>query len=42
MEQFAACWEGLEDPRSGNASLHDFHELLMIALCAVLWAARAR
>jgi hypothetical protein len=36
LEQFAACWEGLEDPRTGNASLHDFHELLMIALCAVL------
>lgn len=36
MDQFAACWEGLEDPRTGNAGLHDFHELLMIALCAVL------
>ena len=36
MDQFAACWEGLEDPRTGNAALHDFHELLMIALCAVL------
>jgi DDE_Tnp_1-associated len=36
VEQFAACWEGLEDPRSGNAGLHDFHELLIIALCAVL------
>jgi predicted transposase YbfD/YdcC len=36
LEQFEAFWEGLEDPRSGNASLHDFHELLMIALCAVL------
>lgn len=36
MDQFAACWEGLEDPRSGNAALHDFHELLMIALCTVL------
>src|SRR5260370_17909702 len=40
LEQFSACWEGLEDPRSGNAGLHaglhDFHELLMIALCAVL------
>ncbi len=36
MEQFAACWEGLEDPRTGNAGLHDFHELLLIALCAVL------
>ncbi|MGH9626315.1 MAG: ISAs1 family transposase [Bryobacteraceae bacterium] len=36
MEQFGACWEGLEDPRCGHATLHDFHELLMIALCAVL------
>jgi hypothetical protein len=25
-----------EDPRTGNAGLHDFHELLMIALCTVL------
>ena len=32
LEQFGCCWEGLEDPRSGNAALHDFHELLMIAL----------
>ena len=36
MDQFAACWEGLVDPRTGNAGLHDFHELLMIALCTVL------
>jgi predicted transposase YbfD/YdcC len=36
LEQFASCWEGLEDPRSGNAALHDFQELLMIALCCVL------
>ncbi len=36
LEQFGACWEGLDDPRSGHAMLHDFHELLMIALCAVL------
>ena len=36
MDQFVACFEGLEDPRSGNAGLHDVHELLMIALCAVL------
>ena len=36
MEQFAACWEGLEDPRTGNAALHDLHGLLMIALCSVL------
>ena len=36
MEEIAACWEGLEDPRTGNAGLHDLHELLMIALCTVL------
>jgi predicted transposase YbfD/YdcC len=36
LEQFGPCWEGLEDPRCGNAALHDFHELLMIALCCVL------
>lgn len=36
LDQFAACWEGLEDPRTGNAGLHDFYELLMIALCTVL------
>jgi predicted transposase YbfD/YdcC len=36
LEQFGSCWEGLEDPRCGNAALHDFHELLMIALSCVL------
>jgi len=36
LDQFMACWEGLEDPRSGNAGLHDFHELLVIAMCTVL------
>ena len=36
LEQFGACWEGLENPRCGNAALHDFHELLMIALHCVL------
>jgi predicted transposase YbfD/YdcC len=36
LEQFATFWEGLEDPRTSNASLHDFHELLFIALCTVL------
>ena len=36
MEHFIACWKELDDPRTGNAALHDFHELLMIALCAVL------
>jgi predicted transposase YbfD/YdcC len=36
MDQFVDCWEGLQDPRTGNAGLHDFHDLLMIALCTVL------
>jgi hypothetical protein len=36
LEQFIACFEGLKDPRTGNAALHDLHELLMIALCTVL------
>ena len=36
MDQFVACWEGLEDPRTGNAGLHDYHEMLVIALCTVL------
>ena len=36
LDQFVACWNELEDPRTGNAGLHDFHDLLMIALCTVL------
>ena len=36
MEEFAACWEELDDPRTGNAALHDFNEMLVIALCSVL------
>ena len=36
MEEFGACWEGLEDPRTGNARLHHLHDLLMIALCSVI------
>jgi predicted transposase YbfD/YdcC len=36
LDQFIACFEGLNDPRTGNAGLHDLHELLFIALCAVL------
>ena len=36
MEGFAACFEDLEDPRTGNAGLHDLLEILMIALCTVL------
>jgi hypothetical protein len=37
LDRFAACFEDLDDhPRTGNAALHDFHTLLIIALCTVL------
>jgi len=36
LDQFIAAFEGLKDPRTGNAGLHDLHELLVIALCTVL------
>lgn len=36
MDGFNECWDGLDDPRSGNAALHDFYEILVIAMCAVL------
>src|SRR5450432_1091192 len=36
LDRFIECWEGLDDPRTGNAALHDFHEILAIAMCAVL------
>ena len=36
MDRFIACFADLEDPRTSNARLHDFHELLIIALCATL------
>lgn len=36
MDRFAVCFEDLDDPRHGNAALHDFLTLLIIALCAVL------
>jgi predicted transposase YbfD/YdcC len=36
MEGFTACFEGLDDPRTGNAGRHDLLEMLMIALCTVL------
>src|ERR1700692_639116 len=36
LEGFIECWDGLDDPRTGNAALHDFHEILAIAMCAVL------
>ena len=40
MDAFNECWEGLSDPRTGNAGLHDFHEILTMALCAVLCGAQ--
>jgi len=36
VEGLAACFEDLEDPRTGNAGRHDLLEILMIALCTVL------
>jgi predicted transposase YbfD/YdcC len=36
LDRFATCFEDLDDPRTGNAALHDFHTLLIIALCTVL------
>ena len=35
MDGFSAFFDGLEDPRSGNAGRHDLLEMLMIALCTV-------
>src|SRR5271165_322025 len=36
MDGFTACFEGLDDPRTGNAGRHDLLEMLMIALCMML------
>jgi hypothetical protein len=36
LDHFGASFERLEDPRPGNAGLHDVHQLLVIAPCAVL------
>ena len=36
MEGLAACFEELDDPRSGNAGLHELIEIMVIALCTVL------
>ena len=32
LDRFIEFWEGLQDPRTGNAALHDFHEILAIAM----------
>ena len=36
MEDCEEVFEQLEDPRTGNATRHLLHEILMIALCTVL------
>jgi DDE_Tnp_1-associated len=36
LDRFIECWDGLDDPRTDNAGLHDFHEILAVAMCAVL------
>jgi DDE_Tnp_1-associated len=41
VEAFVACFEDLEDPRTGNAGLHDLPEILLIALCTVLSSGQA-
>jgi hypothetical protein len=40
LDQFIACFKELKDPRTGNAGLHDLHELLFIALSTVLSGGR--
>ena len=36
MEGFSTCFQGLDDPRTGNAGRHDLLEILMISLCTTL------
>ena len=36
MQNFSHAFEGITDPRSRNATRHDLHEMLMIALLTVL------
>lgn len=36
MDGLKACFEGVKDPRTGNAARHDFHALLVIAFCTLL------
>ena len=43
LEEFAACWEGLDDPQTGKAALHDFNEIGDFPLlCAEWWTGRGR
>ena len=36
LERFVACFTDLSDARASNARRHDFHALLIIALCTAL------
>ena len=36
MQGFAPIFEGVEDPRTSNATRHNLHEMLMIALLCVV------
>ena len=36
MEGFSYIFEGVEDPRTSNATRHDLHEMLMIGLLSTL------
>jgi predicted transposase YbfD/YdcC len=36
MKGLKSCFDGLPDPRTGNAGRHDLLEMLVIALCTVL------
>ena len=38
MEELLAIFQEVEDPRQGNAKLHDLHEMLVIALLSMLTA----
>ncbi len=37
LDEFIACFEGLIDPRIGDAGLHECNELLVIALQKLLF-----
>ena len=41
MDRFAACFSGVEDPRTGNAQRHDLLEVLFMSLCASLCGAES-
>ena len=36
MQDFGRIFDGVEDPRTSNATRHDLHEMLMIALLCMI------